>query len=151
MALDDRVPRNASLGLLLRLAGQHWTHAVESALAEAGFDGLRPPHSNVFTFTPPEGIQVSELSKLAHVRKQSMAQAVDELEKLGYVERRPDPRDGRARLVFLTARGRQVKPVAMAAGDRVDRRWRELTSSAEIESLRRALRSLLDRLHGPAA
>jgi DNA-binding MarR family transcriptional regulator len=99
----------------------------------------------------PEGIQVSELSQLAHVRKQSMAQAVEELEKLGYVERRPDPRDGRARLVFLTARGRQVKPVAMAAGDRVDKRWRELTSSAEIESLRRALRSLLDRLHDHAA
>ena len=62
MPLDDRVPRNASLGLLLRLASQHWTHAVESALAEAGFDGLRPPHSNVFTFTPPPLFSTNSLT-----------------------------------------------------------------------------------------
>ena len=47
-----------------------------------------------------QGIQVSALTQLARVRKQTMAQAVEELEKLGYVERRADPADGRARLVL---------------------------------------------------
>ncbi len=51
------------------------------------YGDIRPPHANVFTFARPEGIQVSELTKLARVRKQTMTQAVEELERLGYVER----------------------------------------------------------------
>jgi DNA-binding MarR family transcriptional regulator len=91
-------------------------------------------------------MQVSELTKLARVRKQTMAQAVEELEQLGYVERRPDPNDRRGRLVFLTQRGQGVRPVAVAAGRQVDRRWAELTSPEEIEGLRRALQALLERV-----
>jgi DNA-binding MarR family transcriptional regulator len=146
--MDEGNAHSPSLGLLLRLVHQHWTQAVEAALDEAGFGDIRPPHANVFTFTPPEGIQVSELTKLAHVRKQTMTQAVEELEQLGYLERRPDPGDRRARLVFLTERGKGVRPVAMAAGRNVDERWAELTSRQEIDGLRQALQGLLARLQG---
>jgi DNA-binding MarR family transcriptional regulator len=131
---------------LLRLAHQHWTQAVEAALDEAGFGDIRPPHANVFTFARPEGIQVSELTKLAHVRKQTMTQAVEELERLGYVERRPDPNDRRARLVFLTERGKGVRPIAMATGRLVDERWAEIAGSEEIEQIKHALQRLLGRL-----
>ncbi len=134
------------LGLLLRLAHQQWAAAVDAALDAAGFGDIRPPHANVFTFVPPDGIQVSELTKLARVRKQTVAQAVEELEQLGYVERRPDPSDRRARLVFLTDRGRRVRPLAMAAGEQVEKRWAELLGPAEIASLKRSLDNLLDRL-----
>jgi DNA-binding MarR family transcriptional regulator len=133
------------LGLLLRLAHQHWTQAVEAALAAAGFGDIRPPHANVFTFVRPSGIPVSELSKLSHVRKQTMAQVVDELEQLGYVERRPDPNDRRARLVFLTTRGEAVRPVTMAASRRVEAHWSELMGPAHLEALRRSLQDLLAR------
>src|SRR5690348_2364761 len=135
-----------SLGLLLRLLHQRWTQAVEAALEEAGFGDVRPSHANVFTFMRPEGVQVSELTRLAHVRKQTMAQAVEELERGGYVERRPDPADRRARLVFLTRKGRSVQPVAVAAGQRVDESWSALTSPAQIDDLRRALHKLLSQL-----
>jgi DNA-binding MarR family transcriptional regulator len=131
------------LGLLLRLALQHWTQAVESALAEAGFGDIRPSHANVFTFVRPSGIPVSELTKLSHVRKQSMAQVVDELEQLGYVERRPDPNDRRARLVFLTKRGEAVRPVSMAASRRVEARWSRVMGPAELDALRQSLQTLL--------
>ena len=134
------------LGLLLRLAHQHWSQAVEAALSDAGFGDIRPPHANVFTFVPPEGIQVSKLTRLAHVRKQTMAQAVEELERLGYVERRPDPRDRRARLVVLTPRGEAVRPVAMAAGRHVHARWAELAGPRHLETLQRSLQALLVRL-----
>jgi DNA-binding MarR family transcriptional regulator len=136
----------ASLGLLLRLVHQRWTQAVEAALEEAGFGDVRPAHANVFTFVRPEGVQVSELTRRAHVRKQTMAQAVEELEQGGYVERRPDPADRRARLVFLTKKGRSVQPIAVAAGQRVDESWAALAGPAQIDDLRRALQQLLSRL-----
>jgi DNA-binding MarR family transcriptional regulator len=135
-----------SLGLLLRLTYQQWTLAVDTELAEQGFGDIRPHHANVFTFVPPEGIQVAELTKLARVRKQSMTQTVEELERLGYVERQPDPKDKRGRLVFLTERGKQIRPIASAAGKRVDARWSELTSADEIEALRNSLRAILARI-----
>jgi DNA-binding MarR family transcriptional regulator len=134
--MSKDLPHRDSLGLLLRLAH-------DTKLAKEGFDDIKPHHANIFTFVPPEGIQVSQLTELAHVRKQSMTQTVEELEKLGYVERRPDPNDKRGRLVFLTERGRKVSPIARAAGKLVDQHWAELTSSEEIETLRKALRSVL--------
>ncbi len=143
---EEHAPHHTSLGLLLRLVHQHWTQAVDTALDDAGFGDIRPPHANVFTFVPPEGIHVSELTRLAHVRKQTMAQAVEELETMGYVERRPDPSDRRARLVFLTPRGEAVRPIAIVAGRRVEAQWAERTSPQEIESLRDALHVFLTRL-----
>ena len=135
-----------SLGVLLRLAHQHFSSAVDEALGEAGFGDIRPHHANVFTFVPPEGIQMSELTLKAGVRKQSMAQALEELEKLGYIERRPHPSDKRARLVFLTERGKKIRPLAMAAGQQVEEQWRHLLGEGDLEALRAALQGLLDAL-----
>ena len=134
------------LGLLLRLLNQEWGNHVHEAMQKAGFDGLGAANANVIPFVPEEGIQVSELAKLARVRKQSMAQSVEQLEKLGYLERRPDPNDRRARLVFLTERGKGVRPVALKAGRAVEKQWAKLTSPEQIEELRASLQALLDKL-----
>ena|SRR5689334_3613844 len=134
------------IGLLLRLLYQQYSQDIEVSLREAGFGDVRPPHSNVFPFVPAEGITVSKLAELARVRKQSMAEAVDQLEHMGYVERHPNPRDRRSRLVFLTERGESVRPVTHAAGERVEQRWAELTSPDELEALRASLLRLLTEL-----
>lgn len=89
---------------------------------------------------------VSELAELARVRKQTMAQAVDQLERTGYVERRPNPRDRRSRLVFLTDRGASVPPVTHAAAERVEQHWSQITSARELEALRASLLHLLTEL-----
>jgi DNA-binding MarR family transcriptional regulator len=144
--MDADFPARPLIGLLLRLVYQHYSHDIEAALDAAGFDDIRPGAANVFPFVPPEGITVSRLAELARVRKQSMAQAVDQLERTGYVERRPDPRDRRSRLVFLTERGASVPPVTHAAAERVEQRWAQLTSPAEFEALRASLERLLTAL-----
>jgi DNA-binding MarR family transcriptional regulator len=144
--MTDQLPPRPLLALLLRLVHQYFANDIDGALRAAGFEGIRPAHANVFPFVPPEGIRVSDLARLARVRKQTTAQAVEELERLGYVERRPDPSDRRASLVFLTARGEAVRPVAVAAGRRVEERWAELTSPEEIEELRARLTRLLTTL-----
>ena len=139
----------SALGILLRLVHQHWSSAVDEALRAAGYDGIKPHHANVFPFIPAAGIQVSELTRLARVRKQTMAQAIEELEAMGYVERRPDPNDRRGRLVFLTARGKGVRPVAAAAAGRVEAEWATVIGRRELEALRGGLLALLAGLAGP--
>ena len=133
-------------GLLLRLVHQHWAQDIDAALREAGFGDIRPGAANVFPFMSPEGITVSELAERAGVRKQTMAQAVDQLERTGYVERRPNPNDRRSRLVFLTDRGAKVPPVTHAAAAGVEERWAQLTSREELEALRESLSRLLTEL-----
>ncbi|HSS58109.1 MAG TPA: MarR family transcriptional regulator, partial [Solirubrobacteraceae bacterium] len=99
--MEANFPTRPLIGLLLRLLSQHYSQDIHAALQQAGFGDIRPTHANVFPFVPPDGITVSELAELARVRKQTMAQAVDQLERMGYVERRANPHDRRSRLVFL--------------------------------------------------
>lgn len=140
------LPARPLIGLLLRLVYQQYSQAIDAALRDAGFDDIRPSAGNVFPFMRREGITVSELAELARVRKQTMAQAVDQLERSGYVERRANPHDQRSQLVFLTERGASVPPVTHAAADGVERQWAELTSPRELERLRASLLGLLTRL-----
>ena len=55
---------------------------------------------------------MSVLADRARMTKQSMTELVAHLERHGYVERVPDPADGRAKLVRATGRGREVYAVA---------------------------------------
>jgi DNA-binding MarR family transcriptional regulator len=144
--MEANFPARPLIGLLLRLLYQHYAQDIDAALREAGFGDIRPPHANVFPFVTSEGITVSELAELARVRKQTMAEAVDQLERMGYVERRPNPHDRRSRLVFLTERGASVRPVTHATAARVEERWAELTSPEELEALRASLQRLLTAL-----
>jgi len=144
--MEAGFPERPGIGLLLRLIYQHYAQSIDAALRGAGFDDIRPGAANVFPFVPKDGITVSRLAELARVRKQSMAQAVDQLERTGYVERRPNPRDHRSRLVFLTDRGASVPPVTHAAAARVEEHWAELTSPSEFDELRASLVRLLSAL-----
>jgi DNA-binding MarR family transcriptional regulator len=144
--VGDRLPARPRLSFLLRQLQQHYADDIDAALRDAGFGDVNPGQAKVFPFVPPEGIQVGELADLAGVRKQTMAEAVDQLVRAGYLERRPNPRDARSRLIFLTQRGESARPVAIAAGQRVEERWAELTSPEQIETVRQHLRHLLEKL-----
>ena len=74
-------------------------------LAAAGFEDVRPAHYAVFRFLRPEGSRVTELAEDARMTKQSMGELVAYLERRGYVERLPDPHDGRAKIVVWTEAG----------------------------------------------
>ncbi|HEY1652594.1 MAG TPA: MarR family transcriptional regulator [Acidimicrobiales bacterium] len=134
------------MGLLLRLLYQLYSLEIQGALRQAGFDDINPGAANVFTFLTSEGATVSELANLAHVRKQTMAQTVEQLERTGYVERRPNPSDRRSQLVFLTARGKRIPPVTHKAATSVERRWARVGGPDELDTLRMSLLDLLTRL-----
>lgn len=80
---------------------------LRSGLREAGYGDIRPAHYAVFRHLGPEGSRVTELAEAAGMTQQSMGEMVAHLEDLGFVERRPDPRDGRARIVVPTESGRE--------------------------------------------
>jgi DNA-binding MarR family transcriptional regulator len=135
-----------TMGLLLRLLYQLYSLEIQGALREAGFDDINPAAANVFTFLTSDGATVSELANLSHVRKQTMAQTVEQLERSGYVERRPNPKDRRSQLVFLTTRGKRVPRITHRAAAAVEKRWARASGADELETLRMSLLDLLTRL-----
>ncbi len=144
--MDPTTNDQPPLALLLRVIYQHHSQALETALRAAGFSDIAPSAANVFPFLRPEGITISALAQLAGVRKQTMAQAVEQLERGGYVERRDDPSDRRSRLVFLTDRGRSVTPVTHAAAAAVEQQWASLIGTDELEHVRDELKRLLEKI-----
>jgi DNA-binding MarR family transcriptional regulator len=74
-------------------------------LAEQGHPDLRPRHGAVLAYVDPQGSRATDLAYLSGQHKQVIGTMIDELEALGYLERRPDPQDRRAKLIVPTVRG----------------------------------------------
>ena len=117
-------------------------------LHEQGYDEIRPGHGCVFRFIDEEGTRLTELAERSGYTKQAVGEVVADLEALGYVERVPDPADGRAKTIVLTERGRE----ALAAGRQVfadiERRWAEQFGEERIAQLRRTVELLIEYERG---
>jgi DNA-binding MarR family transcriptional regulator len=108
----ERNRTNPDLGVLAGRLLFAVQNELFAALAEKGFDDLQPRHGAVMAYLDPEGVRATELSKLSGQHKQVIGTVVDELEQLGYVARKPDPADRRAKLVCPTERGLDQMRVA---------------------------------------
>lgn len=67
----------------------------------SGFE-LRPAHTNLFPHIELEGSRLTDIAQKLGISKQAVSQLVSDLEGAGMLERVPDPRDGRAKLVRFT-------------------------------------------------
>ena len=108
---NDAVSRpdrpDPNVAILLREPFLAFIAELFRRLQAAGYGDLRISHLVVFQHIDPAGSRVTELAAKAQMTKPSMSYLVEYLEGAGYLERRPDPNDGRARLVHLTPRGWQ--------------------------------------------
>lgn len=135
---DDRL-----IGALLRIPFQETVERVREHLTSADFTDLTMAHYSVFQHLPPEGARVSELAAQAQITKQSMGALVEHLEDCGYVVRSPDPSDGRAAVVQLTARGEALAQVARRAVQSIELEWEAYLGLARMNELRNTLRDLI--------
>jgi DNA-binding MarR family transcriptional regulator len=116
---------------------------MHDGLPALGFDDIRPSHSvAVFRTIDPEGTRPGELARRAGVTPQAMAEFVRYLEGRGYVERVPDPTDGRARLVRLTPRGREAADAAHVVFAEIEARWKRTLGAKRFAELRTMLAEL---------
>ncbi len=97
--------RDADLGVLAARLSFAVQRELFATLAAEGFGDLRYRHGAVLAYLDVDGVRATGLSRRSGQHKQVVGTMVDELTALGYVERRPDPADRRAKLVCPTARG----------------------------------------------
>ncbi|MFT3969943.1 MAG: MarR family winged helix-turn-helix transcriptional regulator [Micropruina sp.] len=131
-----------SLPVLLFIAQRAVESRVVAAVHAAGHTELTLALGRVAARIGPAGTRLTELAEQAQVAKQTVTAAVDRLERLGYVERVPDPIDARARLVRLAPLGDQVVAIARAEEAAVLAEWTTHLSPLRMAQLSNILRSL---------
>jgi DNA-binding MarR family transcriptional regulator len=139
------VIRRDDLGFLLAKAAQRWNELLAQRFAAAGWDDVSPAYGSVLLpLFEEDGLRLGELGRRARLSKQAMTELIRRLERDGLVERRPDPSDGRASVVFLTERSRAFEPVAAQAVAELAALARECLDAERVEVVKEALRDLLD-------
>jgi DNA-binding MarR family transcriptional regulator len=136
-------PGTGNFGTLLRDPALTINELVSEGLAERGFADFRPAHGTIGQHIADGGSRITELAQLAQVSKPTVVYLVNDLERLGYVERVPDPADGRAKLVCLTEHGVRAQQAAREIVAQIEHDWSQLLGRRDFA----ILRGLLQRLH----
>lgn len=134
--------RELPTSLLMFIAARAAADRIFRAVHDAGFDDVTIAQSRLMMGIDPGGTRLSVLAARAQIAKQTATALVDKLEQAGYVERVPDPTDGRARLVRMTPRAEAALPIARAEEDRIEAEWQAHLGTQRMEQLRQALTSL---------
>jgi DNA-binding MarR family transcriptional regulator len=134
--------RPENLGILLREPYRVGNERLHERFAERGHPAIRTPHGNVFPYLDDRGTRVSVLAERAQITKQSMAELVAHLERHGYVERVPDPDDGRAKLVRATKKGNELYAIAREFVAEVEAEWTRRLGKSKMRQLRELLKEL---------
>jgi len=137
-------PDELNLGLLLFIPYRAMEKAVLDAMAAAGFDDITLAQARVFQRIDRDGSRVTDLAEAAQLTKQTVGFLVEQLERAGYVERAPDPRDGRARLVRIAPRGAAAVQASLAVVAEVEAQWTAYLGETRTAQLREALTMLRD-------
>ncbi len=106
------------VGSMMRTTVNWIMDCVYEHVVAAGFDDLGRAHVGLFRYPTAEGLRPSELADRLQISKQSVNDLLRDLEARGYLVREPDPGDGRARVVRLTARGRALEDAAYEGAGR---------------------------------
>jgi DNA-binding MarR family transcriptional regulator len=127
------------IGALLRVPWEAVQRHMLERLHEQGFVDLDAAHLHVFQYPGPQGARPTELAARLRISKQALNYLLGELERLGYLERRPDPDDLRSKRVALTARGTSAGLAIREAVGEMESAWAERLGPQRFAELRELL------------
>lgn len=148
--LDEINPLPDHVGWRLWQANRAWQTEFVAAMRTAGHGWFSEARAGLLGNLPREGIRQAALIERMATSKQAVQQLLDGLESEGIVERLPDPRDGRGKLVRYTDGG----IAALRDGDRIkleiEQAWMARIGHERFSALIAALRALEDGTGAPS-
>lgn len=135
------------LGALLRTPVDVIRARMLAALHAAGFDDLVPAHVVLLRYPGPDGLRPVQLAANSGMSRQAVNYLLGQLEELGYLQRRDDARDPRAKRIHLTERGAAAMATMRATVATVEDEWAQTLGREDLEQLR----ALLTRLYAVVA
>ena len=147
MASSRDVPQERlAIGQLLVRLLREFRDDLAAPRADAGYGDIREPHFQIFGNIRMGGIRLTELADRAQLSLAATSELVNDLADLGYLTRRPDPADGRAKLIDLTKRGQALMADAGERVADIERRWSKLVGAKDFAQMCRTMQRLLDEL-----
>jgi len=130
-----RRPPARNTTAVLGLAYMSLGHKIVDGVNAAGFP-QRPAHSAVMAHIDiEEGTRLTTIAARANITPQAAGELVDDLERLGYVVRQPDPDDRRAKRIVLTERGQACVAAALATIASLEAELEDLLGPDALASL----------------
>ena len=121
-------------------------HAIRAEIVEQvharGYQDITPSHIYVFQTPGPDGMRPTELARRTLTTKQSMNHLLAGLEAGGYLDRVEGNGDGRARVLRLTDKGRELTTAIQQIAADIEHRWVATHGPAAIQHLTATLEEL---------
>lgn len=130
-------------GILLVLADQGFVRELRASMAAQGFNEQGRSDGFVLRTLGAKPMTISSLAERLEISKQGAGQIIDDMERRGYVVRKPDPTDGRARLLHLSEHGEAALAAARKFHQTYERRLRKTHGDAAIDTLRTVLTDII--------
>jgi DNA-binding MarR family transcriptional regulator len=135
----DEAWRRQNVGRAIFEAARVVEAEILRVLAEEGFSDLRRVHLNLYRNLELDGTRLTDLASRANMTKQGMQELVDRAEKLGYVERRPDSLDRRAKMVVFSKRGLKLLEALHKAVMLMEKRMAQQIGERSVRQVARLL------------
>ena len=130
------------LGAMMRVAWQSVWKQIFAGVVAAGYDDVNPAHVGLFRYPGLDQQRPSELANQLQITRQSVNGLLGHLEHHGYLTRGPDINDGRARIVELTPKGRQLQEVIYGQARAAEQQMANTLGTRRFTELRQALEDL---------
>jgi DNA-binding MarR family transcriptional regulator len=130
------------IGALLRTPWEAVQRRMLERLHDHGFTDLDFAHLTVFQYPGPQGARPSELAARLGTTKQALNYLLGELERLDYLQRRPDPDDLRSKRVALTQRGTSAARIIREAVAEIETAWAQQLGPERFAQFRALLLEL---------
>lgn len=136
-----------NLGRNLHTISRDLQRELMAQNAAKGYEGLKLGWDALFlNMSFMLGVRVVDVAEANQLSKQAMSQLVSEIESYGYVERHPDPEDGRAKRVFFTDKGKALINDSLDAISEVEAGYAELIGAEKLETLKALCEELAVKL-----
>ncbi|HET6873165.1 MAG TPA: MarR family transcriptional regulator [Acidimicrobiales bacterium] len=131
---------------MMRVVWQWVRDQMYAGVVAAGYDDLTAAHVGLWRYPGLDGLRPTEIADHAGITKQSVNDLLGHLERQGYLTRLPDPADGRARVIRLTAKGRRLQQTIYAEAKAAQTRISEILGPKRFDQLHSSLELLSDLL-----
>lgn len=117
---------------------------ISRELLKRGVADIVPAHGDILVVLfSGDGVTMTDLAVRTHRTKATVSILVAKLEKLGYVQRRQNETDRRSSNVFLTDKGKKLKPVFQAVSREISSTIEGVLSEDEVQMLQALLTKAL--------
>lgn len=131
------------LGILLALAYSAFATELRAFVKQAGYEDIHPSFGYVARNLDASPLTLTELAERLDITAPGALKIVQAMEDTGYLERRDDPNDARAKRLYLTKRGDAALATARSFHAQFESKLAKRLSATDVKTLRAVLEDIV--------